>query len=153
MPEKKGLDLEVLKEVIKIMKENDLNEVCIEQNGLKIQVKQGQSQPIHSVYSVPIQTDNEKQITQAETKTPVETSVFIYSPMPGIFYESPKPGEKPYVKAGDSVIAGQVICIIEAMKLMNEIISDMDCEILEAFVKNGQTVEAEQPLFRVKPKA
>jgi acetyl-CoA carboxylase biotin carboxyl carrier protein len=153
MPEKKGLELDVLKEVIKIMKENDLSELCIEHNGIKIQVKQGQSQPIHSVYSVPIQTDNEKQITQAETQTPVETSVFIYSPMPGIFYEAPKPGENPYVKVGDSVTSGQVICIIEAMKLMNEIISDIDCKIIEVLVKNGQTVEAEQPLFRVKLKA
>ena len=150
MPEKKELDLEALKEIIKIMKENDLSEICVEQNGLKIQVKHGQPQTAHSVYSVPVQTIHDT--TQAETVTPVETSVFISSPTIGTFYDAPKPGEKPYVKVGDSIIVGQVICIIEAMKLMNEITADMDCEVLEIMVKNGQTVEYEKPLFRVRPK-
>lgn len=153
MPEKKGLDLDALKEIIKIIKENDLSEICIEQNGLKIQVKQGQPQTTHSVYSIPIRTIDENDTSQPEIETLVETSIFISSPTIGTFYEAPKPGEKPYVKIGDSVSAGQVICIIEAMKLMNEITSDMDCEIVEILVKNGQTVEAEQPLFRVRPKA
>ena len=152
MPEKKGLDLEAIKEIIKIMKENDLSEICVEQNGLKIQVKHGQPQTAHSVYSVPVQTIHEKTTTQAETVTPVETSVFISSPTIGTFYDAPKPGEKPYVKVGDSVTVRQVICIIEAMKLMNEITADMDCEIIEIMVKNGQTVEAEQALFRVRLK-
>lgn len=153
MPEKKGLDLDALKEIIKIIKEYDLSEICIEQNGLKIQVRQGQPQVTHSVYSVPVQTISESDKSKSEVETSVETSVFISSPTIGTFYEAPKPGEKPYAKIGDSINAGEVVCIIEAMKLMNEITSDMDCEIIEVMVKNGQTVEAEQPLFRVRPKA
>lgn len=153
MPEKKGLDLDTLKEIIKIMKENDLSEICIEQSGLKIQVKQEYNQPTHAVYNVPIQTMPEKTHTTAETQVTEDHSVFISSPLVGTFYESPKPGEEPFVKVGDNVKTGQVLCIIEAMKIMNEITADMDCEILEVLVKNGQSVECEQPLFRVRPKA
>ena len=151
MPEKKGLDIEILKEIIKIVKENDLSEVCIEQNGLKIQVKQGYNQPAHAVYSVPVQTID-KTVPAIESETSVDDSVFISAPVIGTFYEASEPGEKPFVKVGDNVAAGQVICIIEAMKLMNEITADMDCEVLEIMVKNGQTVEYEKPLFRVRPK-
>lgn len=153
MPEKKGLDLDTLREIIKIMKENDLSEICIEQGGLKIQVKQGYNQPTHAVYNVPLQTVAEKPHTTAETQVIEDNAVFISSPLVGTFYESPKPGEPAFVKVGDNVKAGQVICIIEAMKIMNEITADMDCEILEILVKNGQSVECEQPLFRVRPKA
>ena len=153
MPEKKSLDMETLKEIIKIMKENDLSEVCIEQGGLKIQVKQGYNQPTHEVYSVPVQTVHEKASAGTEVQIPEDSSIFILSPLVGTFYESPKPGEKPFTNVGDNVIAGQVICVIEAMKIMNEISADMDCEILEVMVKNGQSVMSEQPLFRVRPKA
>ena len=150
MPEKKGLDIETLKEIINIMKEYDLSEICIEQNGVKMQVKQGYAQPTHPVYSVPAQTKPEPVIEQETSK---DNSVFISAPIVGTFYEAPKPGEKPYVNVGDSVTAGQVICIIEAMKIMNEITADMDCDILEILVKNGQDVEYSQSIFRVRPKA
>ena len=151
MPEKKGLDIETLKEIIKIIKENDLSEICIEQNGLKIQIKQGYTQPTHTVYNVTVQTVHEKAAI-IEPEISVDNSIFISAPIVGTFYESVKPGEKSYVKVGDSVIAGQVICIIEAMKIMNEITADMDCEILEILVKTGQDVEYAQPIFRVRPK-
>jgi len=152
MPEKKGLDIETLKEIIKIMKENDLSEICIEQNGLKMQVKQGYNQPPHAVYNVPVQTVHEKTTSLAEPETNSDNSIFISAPMVGTFYEATKPGEKPYVKVGDSVTAGQVICIIEAMKIMNEITADMDCDILEIMVKNGQDIMFDDHLFRVRPK-
>jgi len=153
MPEKKGLDMETLKEIIKIMKENELSEICIEQGGLKIQVKQGYTQQTHAVYNVPLHTIHEKTPAITEAQTPDDSSVFISSPLVGTFYGSSKPGEEAFVNVGDNVIAGQVICIIEAMKIMNEITADMDCEILEVLVRNGQSAECEQPLFRVKPKA
>ena len=153
MPEKKGLDIETLKEIINIMKENDLSEICIEQNGVKMQVKQGYAQPTHPVYNIPVQTVHEKPEPVIEQETSKDNSVFISAPIVGTFYEAPKPGENPYVKVGDSVTAGQVICIIEAMKIMNEITADMDCDILDVLVKNGQDVEYAQSIFRVRPKA
>ena len=74
----------------------------------------------------------------------------VRSPIVGTFYEAPSPGAPPLVKVGDQVIAGQVLCIIEAMKLMNEIEADVAGEIVKKFVANGQPVEYGQPLFAVR---
>ncbi len=75
----------------------------------------------------------------------------IQSPIVGTFYDAPSPGAPPFVKVGDSVATGQVLCIIEAMKLMNEIESDFSGEIVKKFVSNGQPVEYGQPLFAIRP--
>ena len=74
------------------------------------------------------------------------------SPIVGTFYESPSPGSPPFVKPGDAVEAGQVLCIIEAMKLMNEIECDAAGELANRLVKNGQPVEYGQPLFEIRPR-
>lgn len=74
----------------------------------------------------------------------------IRSPMVGTFYRSPAPDAEPYVKVGDTVKEGQVLCIIEAMKLMNEVEAEFPCRILEILVENAQPVEYNQPLFRVE---
>jgi len=76
----------------------------------------------------------------------------IRSPIVGTFYEAPSPGAPPFVKVGDSVSGGQVLCIIEAMKLMNEIESDYAGEIVKKYVSNAQPVEYGQPLFAIRPK-
>jgi len=74
----------------------------------------------------------------------------ITSPMVGTFYQAPSPDSPPYVKVGDKVKKGQTLCIIEAMKIMNELEAEFDCEILEILVEDGQPVEFDTPLFRVK---
>lgn len=74
----------------------------------------------------------------------------VKSPIVGTLYESPSPGAPPFVKVGDTVAQGQVLCIVEAMKLMNEIESDVSGEIVKAYVKNGQPVEYGQPLFGIR---
>ena len=74
------------------------------------------------------------------------------SPIVGTFYEAPAPGALPFVKPGDQVAAGQVLCIIEAMKLMNEIESDASGEVVKVLVNNGQPVEYGQPLFAIRPR-
>ncbi len=76
----------------------------------------------------------------------------VKSPIVGTFYEGPSPGSPPFVKPGDSVTAGQVLCIIEAMKLMNEIESDAAGEVIKRLVSNGQPVEYGQPLFTIRTK-
>jgi acetyl-CoA carboxylase biotin carboxyl carrier protein len=76
----------------------------------------------------------------------------VKSPIVGTFYESPAPGSLPFVKPGDQVAAGQVLCIIEAMKLMNEIESDVSGEVVRALVNNGQPVEYGQALFAIRPR-
>ena len=70
--------------------------------------------------------------------------------MVGTFYQAPSPDSPPYVKVGDKVKAGQTVCIVEAMKIMNEIQAEFDCEILEVLVEDGQAVEFDTPLFKVK---
>ncbi len=151
MPEREGFDLQILREIIKIMKENNINEVCIEQKGLKIQVKQGYVQPVHAEYGVPVPEQREKVVPLPSA--PSDEFVLISAPMVGTFYRAPSPDTEPYVEVGSQVKAGQVICIIEAMKLMNEITADMDCEIVEILAKNGQSMEYGQAMFKVKPKA
>ena len=75
----------------------------------------------------------------------------VRSPIVGTFYESPSPGSPPFVKPGDAIATGQVLCIVEAMKLMNEIESDVSGEVIRIFVENGQPVEYGQPLFGIRP--
>jgi acetyl-CoA carboxylase biotin carboxyl carrier protein len=88
-----------------------------------------------------------------EAAPPVEEGLHsVRSPIVGTFYESPSPGSPPFVKPGDSVEAGQVLCIVEAMKLMNEIESDVAGEIVKKLVANGQPIEYGQELFVVRRK-
>jgi len=76
----------------------------------------------------------------------------VKSPIVGTYYEAPSPGAPPFIKPGDHVTAGQVLCIVEAMKLMNEIESDVTGEVVKLLVANGQPVEYGQPLFAIRPK-
>jgi len=89
------------------------------------------------------------QPAEAPAETVVEGEL-ITSPMVGTFYQAPSPDSPPYVKVGDKVKKGQTLCIIEAMKIMNELEAEFDCEILEILVEDGQPVEFDTPLFRVK---
>jgi acetyl-CoA carboxylase biotin carboxyl carrier protein len=76
----------------------------------------------------------------------------VHSPIVGTYYESPSPGSPPFVKVGDTVEAGQILCIVEAMKLMNEIEADVGGEVVKMLVKNGQPIEYGQELFAIRPK-
>ena len=82
---------------------------------------------------------------------PTDDMHLVKSPIVGTFYASPSPGTGPFVKVGDYVDSGQTLCIVEAMKLMNEIESDSSGEVLRIFVENGQPVEYGQPLFGIRP--
>lgn len=86
----------------------------------------------------------------AQAEEEAEDETYITSPIVGTFYSAPSPEAKAFVKVGDRVKAGQTVCILEAMKLMNEIESDFDCEIEAVLVSNEQKIEYGQPLFKVK---
>jgi len=101
-------------------------------------------QQITSVENAPV-----VQKVEAKPECVVEGEL-ITSPMVGTFYQAPSPDSPPYVKVGDKVKKGQTLCIIEAMKIMNELEAEFDCEILEVLVEDGQPVEFDTPLFRVK---
>jgi len=151
MPDKKGLDLDILKDIIQIMKDEDLSEVCIEQNDVKIEIKRNVDQPVYGAQGAAILT------SQAEIKhlpgdeSASEELVIIPAPMVGTFYSASSSDADPYVKAGDKIKIGQVICVIDAMKLMNEITTDIDGEVVEILLEDGQPVEYDQAMFRIRP--
>jgi len=152
MPDKKGLDLEILKEIIQIMKDEDLSEVSIEQNDIKVHVKRAPAQSSIVTQGAAVLTAHEQTGRPSEAENIAAELVIIPAPMVGTFYRAPSPEAEPYVNVGDEIKAGQVICIIDAMKLMNEITADVDGEIVEILVEDGQPVEYDQPIFRVRPR-
>jgi acetyl-CoA carboxylase biotin carboxyl carrier protein len=89
-------------------------------------------------------------VVQAAPQVAEEEDIYITSPIVSTFYSSPAPDAKPYVAVGDRIKAGQIVCILEAMKIMTELESDFECEIEAVLVSSGQKVEYGQPLFRVK---
>jgi len=149
MPEKKELKLEILKEIIQIMKDEDISEVCIQQNDLKIKVKRFPDQMSLAAQGAAMMAP-QHEVTHSEDIS--DGLVIIPAPMVGTFYRAPSSDAKPYANVGDEIEAGEVICIIEAMKLMNEITADVNGEIVGIMVEDGQPVEYDQPMFQVRPR-
>jgi acetyl-CoA carboxylase biotin carboxyl carrier protein len=155
-----------LKELIEFLIEKDIAEFELERGDVKVRIKRGEQGTGASAVpftahgapatAVPIAATpvvNSAVVPPAATEaTPVteEKLHVVHSPIVGTFYEAPSPGAPPFVKAGDKVEAGQVLCIVEAMKLMNEIESDVAGEIVKKLVNNGQPVEYGQELFAIR---
>jgi acetyl-CoA carboxylase biotin carboxyl carrier protein len=138
------MELEKLKEFINFMNENSLCELEIEEEGRRIRLKKfSENQPVMISQISP-------QITP-EKESKKEGLIEIKSPMVGTFYRAPSPGVKPYVEIGDSIKPSDVVCIIEAMKLMNEIKAEIGGKITQILVENGQPVEFGQTLFVLEP--
>jgi acetyl-CoA carboxylase biotin carboxyl carrier protein len=157
------MDLDFIKHALDMMREHDLAEFEVESEGLKLRLrKRGQdiamvaaAQPVAAVPAVapaPVAAAGPQAApvaaAQAENE-PVNLAV-IKSPIVGTFYRSPEPGARSFIEVGDTVAKGQVLCIIEAMKLMNEIESDCDGEISAIYVENGKPVQFGERLFAVK---
>jgi acetyl-CoA carboxylase biotin carboxyl carrier protein len=156
-------EIKELKELVEFLKENQIGEFDLERGELKIRIKFAQehsaelaglnrllatTHPSHAGAPPPPAT-----AAFAETSEPAEEEEALHivtSPIVGTFYESASPGTPPFVNLGDQVDNGQVLCIIEAMKLMNEIESDAAGEIVKRFVQSGQPIEYGQPLFAVR---
>lgn len=145
-----------IKELIKDMEDSKLQEINIEfPDGTKISMKKGITVDETNVEkNVVIKTENtavEAQKVNDETnnEADIEEGNFVTSPMVGTFYLKPSPTEKPYVEVGQRVEKGETLCIIEAMKLMNEIESEYSGEILEILVNDGESVEYGTKLFRI----
>ena len=149
------MNIKEIKEMVNLMNENSLVELEIEKEGMRIRLKktssgiEGFSGPI-VVERQNIADTGIKQITEPAKPTQVKT-VEIKSPMVGTFYRAPSPEAVAYVEAGQNIEPGQVICIIEAMKLMNEIKSEVKGKILEILVDNAEPVEFGQPIFLIEP--
>ena len=146
-----------LKEIIYILENSDVNEIDINFWGRKYRVVKS---PGINVVDQNLNSDSHN-LTQIKSTTspehiPVASSEDtdhnqILSPMPGTFYSAPSPEAESFVKAGDAVKKGQTLCIIEAMKIMNEIEADSNGVISEVLIKNGDPVEYNQPLFKINP--
>lgn len=148
------MNIKEIKEMIDLMNKNNLNELEVEKNGMRIRLKKtagGISQQIldeRLVVQQPIAKENLQTI-----KAKPEKAVEIKAPMVGTFYRSPSPEAPPFVNIGGQIEHGQVICIIEAMKLMNEIKSDIKGKMVDILVENGNPVEFGQVLFLIEPTA
>lgn len=155
------MDLILIKKLIRMVDTSGITDLEVEQDGVrikiakKIRVSQTGSTP-HVVLN-PIVSDTEvvtevKSVGVESAPTEkVEKFHEIRSPIVGTFYRAPAPDADPYVQVGDMVTKGSVLCIVEAMKLMNEIESDVDGRVVKILVENGKPVEFNQPLFLIQP--
>jgi acetyl-CoA carboxylase biotin carboxyl carrier protein len=156
------MDLSYVKKVIKLIEKSDVDEIEIEEEGKKIRVAKHRNsqapvaaQPAYQipVAPPPIQPSNVASPTPlaAQPAAKPETKFHeVRSPIVGTFYRAPAPDAEPYVEVGQEISAGAVLCIVEAMKLMNEIESDVNGRIAQILVENGKPVEYNQILFLIE---
>jgi acetyl-CoA carboxylase biotin carboxyl carrier protein len=150
-----------LRELIEFLIEKDVAEFELERGDVKVKIKRGALIAVpHAIAAAPT-TPAGAAPSASGAAAPTGPSApaqpateeglhIVKSPIVGTFYESPSPGSPAFVKPGDSIEAGQVLCIIEAMKLMNEIEADVSGELVKRLVQNGQPVEYGQPLFTIR---
>jgi acetyl-CoA carboxylase biotin carboxyl carrier protein len=163
------MTLDEIKQLIEFIKSHDLSEFELEHNGVKIRIKSGGNH--HQVMTVPQMAATMPMMAAPAMTAPAAAAApagaasapvpagddeggelcMVKSPIVGTFYRSAEPGAKPFVSVGDTVKKGQVLCIIEAMKLMNEIDSEYDGEITSIYIENGQAVQYGERLFAIKP--
>ncbi len=149
------MNIKEIKEMIDLMNENGLSELEIEKQGLKVRLKKGPDGNIERVVErvapkAAAAMPGPALPGEAPAVTPGRKTVEIKSPMVGTFYKAPSPDAPPFVKAGDNIEVGQVVCIIEAMKLMNEIKSEVKGKVVSVSVENADPVEFGQTLFLIE---
>jgi acetyl-CoA carboxylase biotin carboxyl carrier protein len=142
------LDLNKLGALIALLKTEEIHEFEHETEAERVRIVRGRPVEVHAVEAVA--RASVAPAAPAPSATPPVDGVDVTSPFVGTFYRSPGPDAKPFVDVGTSVRVGQTLCIIEAMKLMNEIECELAGTVAEVYVKNGQAVEFGQRLFRIK---
>ena len=160
------MTLDEIKQLVEFIKSHDLSEFELEQDGVKVRIKSGQNHHVvavpHAPAAIPAISLGQPPAAmppapQAAPAVPGAADeeggelAIVKSPIVGTFYRSAEPGAKPFVSVGDVVRKGQVLCIIEAMKLMNEIDSEYDGEVTSIYIENGQAVQYGERLFAIKP--
>ncbi len=152
------MDLNLIKKLIKILEASEVTDLEIEENGTRVKLaKKVRVTQAVSIPQAPIAASTENQTTVSLSETEDKKSADenfglheIKSPIVGTFYRAPAPDADSYIQIGDVVSAGSVLCIVEAMKLMNEIESDVSGKIIKILVENGKPVEYNQPLFLIQ---
>jgi len=149
------MNLKEIREMINLMNENDLTEIEIERDGTKIKIRKGSADGFEPGRKFPagyhVQTQTSSPDNEEVPETTNDNHKEIKSPMVGTFYRSPSPEAPAFVESGQIVEVGQVVCIVEAMKLMNEIKSEVKGKVVDIPVDNAQPVEFGQILFTVEP--
>jgi acetyl-CoA carboxylase biotin carboxyl carrier protein len=161
------MDISYIKKLIKLLDESGIDEIEIEEEGKKVRVTKAHHnssvpQAFYPQFITQPQVSPQSSASQKVDSFPAAEAIpaskpeekkyhEVRSPIVGTFYRSPAPNADPYVQAGSAVQQGTVLCIIEAMKLMNEIESDVSGKIVQVLVENGKPVEYNQPLFLIEP--
>jgi acetyl-CoA carboxylase biotin carboxyl carrier protein len=159
------MDLDEIRQVLEMMREHELAEFELERDGVKLRLRKSTGQwngsvaPMpHVAFVPPVAATMPAPNNEGGAPTPVLTPAnedidlaIVKSPIVGTFYRQSEPGAKPFAEVGQVVKKGQVLCIIEAMKLMNEINAECDGEIIKVYVENGQAVHYGERLFAIKP--
>ena len=157
------MDIKQIQELVKLVNKSNIGELSIEKNDFKITIKQKEEPAQH--FAAPVQQQNQQQpqllppapssaqqvAKPKANEAEKENLLTIKSPMIGTFYRQSGPGKPIFVNVGDEVAVGQVVCIIEAMKLFNEIESEVSGTIVKVLVEDASPVEFDQPLFLVEP--
>ena len=151
------MDINLLKRLVKVVEQSNITEFSVQEGDLKIKISKNSKQSVNTVVSQPtnpvVVQATEPVAAQESPKKEEEVNENyheIRSPIVGTFYRAPAPDADPYVQVGDHVSVGSVLCIVEAMKLMNEIESDADGKIVKILVENATPVEYNQPLFLIE---
>jgi acetyl-CoA carboxylase biotin carboxyl carrier protein len=158
------MDFDDIKQILEMMREHDIAEFELERDNVKLRLRKSAAghwtavPPAPQGHYVPPMPPGTPSAGAAPDGAPVlvpadETLdlAVVKSPIVGTFYRAPEPDAKPYAEVGDTVRKGQVLCIIEAMKLMNEINAECDGEVVKCYVENGQAVQYGERLFAIKP--
>ena len=145
-----------IKRLIKIVEESDISELEVTRWGKRVRIRKGgpavSSEPPSVEVPPSRTTETETQTIPAAEPSGIEAgTIQIVSPMVGTFYRAPAPDAKPFVEVNDIVKPGKTVCVVEAMKLMNEIEAEVEGRIVKILVENGQPVEYNQPLFLLEP--
>ncbi|HEY4335397.1 MAG TPA: acetyl-CoA carboxylase biotin carboxyl carrier protein [Puia sp.] len=161
------MDFKQIQELIKMINKSNIGEVSIEEKGFKLTIKQ-KEEPVQQLIAAPIHAQPmaamAAQVAAPQSaaapaadkpakapEAPAGNTITIKSPMIGTFYRSPSPDKPSFINIGDEIAPGKVVCIIEAMKLFNEIESEISGKIVKVLVEDASPVEYDQPLFLVEP--
>lgn len=145
-----GLPLDQVEKVVALLLESGVGEIRVRQGETEISVKatpEAPATPAPQRHAAEVEAQTEPSDAAPETNG----LHAVRSPLVGTFYRAPAPGESSYVEVGDAVRQGQTLCIVEAMKLMNEIVADVSGEVVEVLAENSVGVEYDQPLFHLRP--
>ncbi|MEG1310941.1 MAG: acetyl-CoA carboxylase biotin carboxyl carrier protein [Romboutsia sp.] len=145
------MNINEIKDLLNVIDKTNLEYIKLETNDLKLEVSKTTTNTKKTLSNLE-DCINETIITESYEETQTNDNlVLVEAPLMGTYYASPSPTDSNFVKVGDIVNQGDTLCILEAMKLMNEITSDLSGEIIEILVKNEELVEYSQPLFKIRP--